>query len=358
MRSPVCEMFGTRTAIFGFTPFREVVVALGNAGGYGVLGASRRTPEVLDADLRWISENGGGHPFGVDIVYPATSAGDDLGAMRSTLPAEHVEFVNRLMDRFEIPKGSDPDRGDLYAAHRLTMANARAQTEVALAHDPSFVVSALGVPPPDIMDAIHAKGAFVGALVGSPKHALRQVEAGVDVIVAQGNEAGGHVGRISTMVLVPQVVDAVGDVPVLAAGGIGDGRQVAAAEALGAAGVWLGSILLTTVESQSAPVVKRKLLQATSDDTLVTKSFSGKSARVLRTPWFDAWESREAPSLLKAPLQGLLVSEAMTSMVENEHDLVTSPVGQIIGMVDKEESVGVVMDRLLAQYAAARTRVG
>src|SRR5262249_28553497 len=155
---------------------------------------------------------------------------------------------------------------------------------------------------------------LVAALSGKAEHARRHVARGVDIIIAQGYEAGGHTGEIASMVLVPEIVDAVGgDVPVLAAGGIGSGRQFVAAPALGAARVWLGSAWVTTEEwalPSDLPAMRAALLAATSSDTVRSRIYSGKPARLLKNRWTDAWSEPGAPDPLPMPLQNILVSEA------------------------------------------------
>lgn len=202
--------------------------------------------------------------------------------------------------------------------------------------------------------AARAKGVLLGALVGSPRHAERQIEAGTDILIAQGHEAGGHVGSMSTMTLVPQVVDAAGGRPVLAAGGIANGRQMAAALTLGAQGVWLGSVWLTTVESDLQTGLVDRLLAATSSDTIVSRSYSGKPARLLRTPWVEAWEEESTPSPLPTPLQGLLVRDAMTSAVEHGiTPVLGTPVGQVVGQLTRRETCAGVIGRLAEEFIDA-----
>ena len=162
--------------------------------------------------------------------------------------------------------------------------------DVAFAHPIRLVASALGAPRRQLIERAHAGGVLVAALAGRVEHAVRHRATGVDLIVAQGTEAGGHTGEVATMVLVPEVVDAVAPIPVLAAGGIGRGRQIAAAMALGAEGVWCGSVWLTTEEAETNPVVKQKFLAATSSDTVRSRSLTGKPARMLRSAWTDEWE--------------------------------------------------------------------
>src|SRR5207247_3518775 len=229
----------------------------------------------------------------------------DKAAFEAMIPERHRAFVEEVLERYRVPKlpaGEAPHEGLLAWTH----AGARSQVEIALAHPIRLLVNALGTPPRDVIDQVHARGVQVAAPCGSVEPALRHVEAGVDIIVAQGSEAGGHTGEIGTMVLIPDVVDAVAPTPVLAAGGIGRGRQIAAAMALGAEGVWCGSVWLTTEEAETMPAVKEKFLAATSRDTVRSRSLTGKPARMLRSAWTDEWERDDAPDPLPMPLQTAL----------------------------------------------------
>lgn len=356
MQTDVCKELGIEFPIFAFSHCRDVVAAVSKAGGMGVLGVSRHSPEELAVDLAWIKKEANGKPFGVDLIFPSKEA-PDTG--EDAIPAEHRRFVESLVERFDIQPPADEDSARLYSAHKLTTEHFVELARVSLQSDISLLVSALGTPPPDVIEACRAGGVKLGALVGNPRHAVRQIEAGMDILVAQGNEAGGHVGQVSTMVLVPQVVDVADGRPVLAAGGIADGRQVAAALALGAQGVWLGSLWLTTVESDIQPGLVDRLLAARSTDTSVSRSYSGKPVRLLRTPWVEAWESEGAPAPLPTPLQGLLVRDAMTSAVEHANDQVLgTPVGQIVGMMNKQETCGGAVNRLVEEFIGAHERFG
>jgi len=358
MRTPVCDLLGIEFPLFAFSHCRDVVAAVSATGGFGVLGASRHTPDELVTDLRWIEEHSRGNPFGLDLVFPSSYEGDDLEALTAQLPAAHVAFVRELQDRLGIPAPAEAEGSHAYSAHKLTMENARGLWEVAADGPIRLLVSALGPPPPDVLRQAKQRGIAIGGLVGKPSHAARHVDAGADLIVAQGSEAGGHVGEISTMVLVPQVVDAVGSIPVLAAGGIATGRQVAAALALGAQGAWMGSIWLTTTESEMRDGLRGALLKAESSDAIVSRCFSGKPVRLLRTAWVDAWEAPGAPTPLPTPLQGLLVRDAMTSMLE--HDIAgaaSTPVGQAVGLMTQTTSVANTMLRLVDEYIEAVGRL-
>jgi NAD(P)H-dependent flavin oxidoreductase YrpB (nitropropane dioxygenase family) len=354
MNIEVCERLGVDLPVFAFSHCRDVVAAVSRAGGFGVLGVSRHSAEELEVDLAWIAEQCAGKPFGVDLIFPASETNGQAPPADAGLPAEHVAFVESLAKRFNVPPPADQTSARLYSAHKLTNANFRDLAEVSFQADVRMLVSALGAPPPDVVAKCRAHDVAIGALVGSPRHARRQIEAGTDILIAQGNEAGGHVGTISTMVLVPQVVDAADGRPVLAAGGIVDGRQMAAAMALGAQGVWLGSAWLTTVESDLQPGLVDRLLASTSSDTVVSRSYSGKPARLLRTPWVETWESESAPKALPTPLQGRLVRDVMTSAVEHGiDDVLGTPVGQVVGMMRRRERCSDVINRLVEEFVDA-----
>jgi NAD(P)H-dependent flavin oxidoreductase YrpB (nitropropane dioxygenase family) len=365
MRTRVTDMFGLEFPIFAFSHCRDVVAAVSRAGGMGVLGALYFTPEELETELAWIDEHAGGRPYGVDVVMPASYAGADLGAdspedlverLRGMIPAGHRAFVDDLLARYDVPPltGTDPARVLL----GWTDATARPQVEVALRHPIALLANALGPPPADIVELAHARGVKVAALASTPRHAAKQVAVGVDVIVAQGTEAGGHTGDISTMVLIPQVVDAV-DVPVLAAGGIGTGRQMAAGMALGAEGVWTGSIWLTVEEADTPEMARRRILEATSRDTVRSRSWTGKPARLLKNEWTDAWESADSPGTLPMPLQFMLVSEALRRIGSSgAAELATFPAGQIIGVMNQVKPAKQVVFEMVEEYVEAMERLG
>jgi len=363
MRTPVAERFGLQVPIFAFSHCRDVVAAVSRAGGLGVLGALYFTPEELETELAWIDQHVDGKPYGVDVVMPASYTGAELAGadleaqLEQLIPAAHRDFVERTLDRFGVP----PLAGDAPRTHHLlgwTDATARPQVEVALAHPIALLANALGPPPADIVAMAHDRGVAVAALASTARHARKQVEVGVDIVVAQGTEAGGHTGEIATMVLVPEVVDAVAPTSVLAAGGIGRGRQMAAAMALGAEGVWTGSLWLTVAEADSSPVLREKLLAATSRDTVRSRSMTGKPARMLRTAWTDAWEGDGSPGTLPMPLQFMLTAEAFQRIQRAQNpELVGMPVGQIVGAMNQVRPVREVVYDLIQEYLAAVERL-
>ena len=345
MRTPITERLGIEFPIFAFSHCRDVVAAVTNAGGFGVLGALAYSPEQLEIELNWIDQHVDGRPYGVDFAMPVNYIGKGGGedasfeALDAMIPQQHRDFVDELLARHDVPELPPELEGGPVAAAGLNVdAMGPSQIEVCLAHPGvRMIVNALGPPPLYVIERAHEAGVLVGGLAGSKVHAERQVAIGVDVIVAQGTEAGGHCGEISTMVLVPEVVDAVGaEVPVLAAGGIATGRQMAAALALGAQGVWTGSMWLTVTEADTNPTALENMLAATSRDTVRSKAMTGKPARQLRTAWTDAWEGPDSPGTLPMPLQGILHQEAgrRTLRVGNR-ELVGFPVGQIVGRMNK-----------------------
>ncbi|MGH3877101.1 MAG: NAD(P)H-dependent flavin oxidoreductase [Actinophytocola sp.] len=372
MRTPVCDTFGIEHPIFGFTPSEHVAAAISRAGGLGVLGCVRfNDPADLDTALSWMDANTDGKPYGVDIVMPAKipteGTSTDLSAM---IPQGHKDFVERTLLGLGVPPLSgDPetDAGVLGWLHSV----ARSHVDVALSHRIALIANALGSPPVDVIERAHEHGVPVAALAGKAEHAARHVDNGVDLVVAQGYEAGGHTGEIASMVLVPEVVDAVGDrVPVLAAGGIGSGRQVLAALALGASGAWLGSYWLTTAEyrmggepnedlDNGPTTLQRALLKAGSSDTVRSRIYTGKPARLLRNRWTEAWAAADAPDPLPMPLQNLLVGEAHRRLMRaGDPDVVAMPVGQIVGRMNDVRPVAEVMAGLLAELEEARARLG
>jgi len=356
MRTPLCELFGIEYPIFAFTHCRDVVAAVSRAGGLGVLGAVGFSPEQLETELDWIDEHVNGMPYGVDTVMPQKSvdveganADEMLTQIRSMIDANHWRYVDELMDRFDLP--SLPEDDQPHGVLGWTDDVAHRHVDIALGHPITLIANALGSPPKDVIDQAHEHGVKVAALAGKAVHAQRHANNGVDIIVAQGYEAGGHTGEVSTMVLVPEVVDAVAPAPVLAAGGIGSGRQIAAALALGAQGVWLGSLWLTTAESSASPAVLEAYLDATSSDTVRSRCYTGKPARMLRNAWTDAWADPEGPGPLGMPLQNILTSEANARIARSgRKDLAFAPVGQIVGRMNEVRPVRDVMYQLVEEY--------
>jgi NAD(P)H-dependent flavin oxidoreductase YrpB (nitropropane dioxygenase family) len=365
MQTELSKQLGVEHAVFGFTPFPAVAAAISRAGGFGVLGAVRYTvPDDLDRDLDWLDAHVGGRPYGLDVVMPAkkveapegrTLTESDVEAM---IPEGHRRFVRDILAKYGVPEPAEGEASGWRITGWMEQV-ARAQLDVAFGHPIRLLANALGSPPADVVARAHDRGVLVAALAGSARHARKHREAGIDIVVAQGYEAGGHTGEIATMVLTPEVVDAVHPLPVLAAGGIGSGQQVAAALSLGAQGVWLGSVWLTTTEADlHAPALTRKLLAAGSGDTVRSRALTGKPARQLRTEWTDAWDDPAGPGTLPMPLQGLLVAEAVSRIQKYEVEpLLGTPVGQIVGRMSGERSVQAVFDDLTRGFERAVDRI-
>lgn len=360
MPKSLCRTIGIDTPVLAFSHCRDVVAAVSRAGGLGVLGGASMSPEDLDADLTWLDDNTGGRPYGVDLLFPAKSSGSDPGELAAAIPETHRAYVASLEEQFGIP----PRRGESGSTHLggmptemdhlMTHSNARASWENAKQHRVRLLASALGPPPADVREEARGLGMLVAGLVGDPRHVRHQLAADVDVVVAQGYEAAGHTGEVTTMVLVPQVVAAAGDVPVVAAGGIATGGQVVAALALGAQAVWTGSLWLATQESDQDPLVKAKIIAATAADTAKTTSYTGKPTRQLRTAWTEAWVGRDAPATLDSPVQQLLARDAIVSAFEHHvGSVMGSAAGQAVSLITAERTVAAVMDTLRSEMVDA-----
>lgn len=368
MKNELCELLGIEFPIFAFSHCRDVVAAVSKAGGLGVLGAVAYSPEQLELELQWIDKHVNGKPYGVDTVIPASYVGKDSGDMpkldlEAMVPEKHRAWIEELLARHgvpELPEGVDETETLL----GWSASGGRAHVEVALSHPIKLVANALGPPPADVIESAHAQDVVVAALCGSVRQAKLQKEAGVDIVIASGYEAGGHTGEIASMVLVPQVVDAVAPTPVLAAGGIGSGRQMAAAMMLGAAGVWTGSIWLTTRESDCVPALVDKMLDATSKDTIRSKCISGKPARQLVTTYTKAWEDEGSPGYLPMPLQWMATATATQrihrysqSHEPGSAELLGTPVGQVVGQMNQVKPAAKIIEEMVGEYVDAVERV-
>ncbi len=373
MKSGICDLLGCEFPLFAFSHCRDVVAEVSKAGGFGVLGAVGHTPESLEIDLNWIDAEVDGKPYGVDLIVP-TSIADKEGALtpedlEARIPPEHKLHVERILAENGIDTAGLWDR-EIRAdtGDAMRERGASRQLAVALEHPIRMVVNALGVPPPFMMEAAREKGIVVGALTGSREHAVKHIEAGVDVLVVSGTEAGGHCGEISTLVVVPEVLDTIAemgaDTLVLAAGGIVTGRQMAACMAMGAAGAWTGSVWLTTAEAETAPAVKEKMLAATSRQTVRSRSRTGKYTRQLRSPWTDAWQDKDAPEPLPMPLQGLVSGPALARIDKlaeagdpNAKRLATYWVGQGVGLMNSPVSARSVVYAFMEEFAESCDRL-
>ncbi len=374
MDSRICDMLGIEFPLVAFTHSRYVVAEVSKAGGFGVLGAANMTPEQLEAELTWIDENINGKPYGVDLIVPNKfiGKGDNTtpDGMIAMLPDAHKSFAEDILQAHDIDAEDIDDaarRETMVFADNLTLEGAKRHLDIAFSHPIKLIANALGVPPREMMEMGKRHGVAVAALVGAKSHAINQVQAGVDILVVAGSEAGGHCGAVSTMVLVPEIFEAIQnqcETPILAAGGIVTGRQMAACMAMGASGVWTGSVWLTTMEAETAPVVKEKMLAASSSDTVRARSRTGKHSRQLRSPWTDAWEQEDAPDPLAMPLQSLISEPALGKverLSEGGHkgaqDLATYWVGQGVGLMNAGQSVRNVVYDFKEDFLNAHERL-
>ncbi len=367
-------MLGCEFPIVAFSHCRDVVAAVSKAGGLGVLGVVGYTPAQLEIELDWIEKEIGDRPYGVDILVPVKFVGSDEGGFDASkidalIPDEHRRFVAALLAEHGVPPVPEerpeesPDEKKRQRPSTFQDDEQRELIEVAFGHRIKLVANALGPPPDWMIERGHEEGCIVAALAGKAEHARRHVEMGVDLVVAQGYEAGGHTGEIATMVLVPEVVDAVAPIPVLAAGGIASGRQLTAALALGAEGVWTGSVWLTTEEAETHPIVKQKFLAASSSDTRRSRSRTGKPARQLKSAWTEAWEDPENLSPLPMPLQIHLIQDAWKQIERTAHKspgaekLISYFVGQVVGSMNDIRSVRSVIEEMVQEYVDTMERL-
>ncbi len=324
MKSPICDMLGIEFPLLAFSHCRDVVAAVSRAGGFGVLGATAHSPETLERELKWIDDHADGKPYGIDVLIPeniSTAGEKDVTwkSLEARISPAHRDFTRNLLKKYGI---------------ELTTTN-------------------VADNQPQPFDAQRAL-----------ELAIRQVAAGVDILVAQGTEAGGHCGEVSTMVLVPEVIKAIKpirDVPVLAAGGIMTGRQMAACMAMGAAGAWTGSVWLATVESETTEIFREKMIAASSRDAIRSKGRTGKPARQLRSVWTDAWDrGPDSPGALPMPLQSIISRDAFNSIDRaaaagnaQARDLVSYFVGQGVGLIDSVKSAGAVVQEFKTEFLEA-----
>src|SRR6516165_1925314 len=368
MKSPICKMLGIEFPLLAFSHCRDVVAAVSRAGGFGVLGATVHSPETIERELKWIDDHVDGKPYGVDVLIPEniSTAGEKnvtWKSLEARIPQAHRDYTKNLLRKYDIEltttnvADNQPQPFDATRALELL--------DVSFRHPIRLIANALGVPPKEMIEmGKKHHGVPVAALVGAKEHALRQVASGVDILVVQGTEAGGHCGEVSTMVLVPEVIKAIKpirDVPVLAAGGIMTGRQMAACMAMGAAGAWTGSVWLATVESETSEIFREKMIAASSRDAVRSKGRTGKPARQLRSVWTDAWDrSPESPGALPMPLQSIISRDAFNSIDRaaaagnpKARDLVSYFVGQGVGLIDSVKSAGSVVQEFKEDFLEA-----
>ncbi len=373
MNSRICEMLDIEFPLVAFTHCRDVVVAVSKAGGCGVLGAVGMSPEQLEKELKWIDEHIDGKPYGVDVLIPNKMVGKDekfdADKLAKMIPQEYADFRTDVLENHGIdaPELRKIDTGGSSFAQNTQSDGAKALLDVAFKHPIKIIANALGVPPDWMIQMGKDNDCKVAALLGTAEHAINQVKAGVDILVVSGTEAGGHCGSVSTMVLIPEVHQAIqpyGDVPILAAGGIVTGKQMAAAMAMGASGAWCGSVWLTTIESEVEPVIKEKMVAANSSQTVRSRSRTGKHSRQLVTPWTQAWEAESAPEPLPMPLQPMVAEPALQKVNklaagghEGAQDLATYWVGQGVGLMNESISASDVVQDFKEDFINAYERL-
>ena len=373
MKSPICEMLEIEFPLVAFSHCRDVVVAVSKAGGCGVLGAVGMSPEQLEKELKWIDDHIDGKPYGVDVLIPNKMVGKDEKfdpeKLAKMIPQEYADFRADVLEKHGIdsPELREIDTAGSGFAENTQSDGAKALLNVAFNHPIKIIANALGVPPDWMIEMGKENNCKVAALLGTAKHAINQVKAGVDILVVSGTEAGGHCGSVSTMVLIPEVYEAIqpyGDVPILAAGGIVTGKQMAAAMAMGASGAWCGSVWLTTIESEVDPIVKEKMVAANSSQTVRSRSRTGKHSRQLVTPWTEAWESETAPEPLPMPLQPMVAEPALQKVNklaagghDGAKDLATYWVGQGVGLMNQSISASDVVQEFKEDFINAYERL-
>jgi NAD(P)H-dependent flavin oxidoreductase YrpB (nitropropane dioxygenase family) len=373
MKSPICEMLDIEFPLVAFSHCRDVVVAVSKAGGCGVLGAVGMSPEQLERELKWIDDHIDGKPYGVDVLIPNKMVGKDEKfnpeKLAKMIPQEYADFRTDVLENhgIEAPELREIDTAGSGFAENTQSDGAKALLDVAFNHPIKIIANALGVPPDWMIEMGKKNNCKVAALLGTAQHAINQVKAGVDILVVSGTEAGGHCGSVSTMVLIPEVHEAIqpyGDVPILAAGGIVTGKQMAAAMAMGASGAWCGSVWLTTIESEVEPVIKEKMVAANSSQTVRSRSRTGKHSRQLVTPWTEAWESESAPEPLPMPLQPMVAEPALQKVNklaagghEGAKDLATYWVGQGVGLMNQSISASDVVQEFKEDFVNAYERL-
>ena len=373
MKSPICEMLEIEFPLVAFSHCRDVVVAVSKAGGCGDLGAVGMSPEQLEKELKWIDDHIDGKPYGVDVLIPNKMVGKDEKfdpeKLAKMIPQEYADFRADVLEKHGIdsPELREIDTAGSGFAENTQSDGAKALLDVAFNHPIKIIANALGVPPDWMIEMGKENNCKVAALLGTAKHAINQVKAGVDILVVSGTEAGGHCGSVSTMVLIPEVYEAIqpyGDVPILAAGGIVTGKQMAAAMAMGASGAWCGSVWLTTIESEVDPIVKEKMVAANSSQTVRSRSRTGKHSRQLVTPWTEAWESETAPEPLPMPLQPMVAEPALQKVNklaagghDGAKDLATYWVGQGVGLMNQSISASDVVQEFKEDFINAYERL-
>lgn len=351
LRNALCDDLGADVPIFGFTHSVDAAIAVSLAGGIGIWGGTRSTPEEIEAALSKMANALGDRPHGIDLVIPnGMPERDNRDEIEAAIPEGHRAFIDDLREKYAVPNDGEPGMRS-----RFVRSEDMAREQVDVVMDSGATILALGIGSPEwVIGPAKDRGKTLVSLVGQPKHAVNAMRAGADILVAQGTDAGAHTGPVGTFSLVPQIVDAAGDLPVLAAGGVATGRHVAAALAMGAVGVWMGTAWLFCDEEHTDAQVMEKLIAAGSADAVISRADSGKTLRQIRTAWSDEWSSPDAPEPLKMPYQDILVGDLL-GQIERHHigPLQHSPAGQSVAFFDRRRTVASVMEQIVAETEAA-----
>jgi NAD(P)H-dependent flavin oxidoreductase YrpB (nitropropane dioxygenase family) len=349
LHNSICEEYGIKYPVFGFAHSINATIAITNAGGLGVFGGTRSTPEEIEEAMATIRAAVGDKPFGIDLVMPpGMPEHDNRDAIEAEIPADHRSFVNGIIKKYQVPAATKAGMRSRFV--RSTEMEDQ-QLDAVMSSSVDLFACGIGAPP-RAMDRARSLGKKTCALVGSPHHMQRAMQTGIDLVVAQGYDAGAHTGQIGTFSLIPQIVEAAEGLPVLAAGGVATGRHIAASLMLGAVGVWIGTAWLTTKEHEDhmSPLNQKKLLEAGAGDTVISRADSGKTLRQIRSAWSMEWSSDDAPAPLKMPYQDILVGDLLGAIDEHEIEALThSPAGQGIGWFNEVKSVDEVMQELVLE---------
>ena len=366
LRTALCDLLGIEYpfilagmgpvagGIVGPVATAELAAAVSNGGGLGVLGGSGYGPERLREEIdkiRGLTDK----PFGVDLLLPANYMGEAAkkpppADPRELVPVEVRDGLKAILADLDVPWLEAPP---VETETRPTLQGrgggmSDAQMEVVIEEKVPVFAAGLGSPAPWI-DRLHANGTVVLSLVGNVKNAERVAHAGVDAVVTQGTEAGGHTGRIGTLPLVTQAIEAIDPVPVIAAGGIGSGRGMAAMLAAGAAGVWVGTAFLVSEEANQPPAQLKRILAATEEDTKITRLYSGKTMRNIRNPLIDAWENSGIRALPMG-IQGIVIRDVAHSLRQaGREDLLMNAAGQIAGMLNEVRPASTIMEEIIGE---------
>jgi NAD(P)H-dependent flavin oxidoreductase YrpB (nitropropane dioxygenase family) len=354
-RPPICDTLGIRHPIFGFSHSIDVAVAIAGAGGFPVLGLARELPHEIPRMLAEVQQRMGDMPYGIDLMLPSkVPQAATIDELREALPPAHVAFVDTLRQRFEV---EPPRKPSFFTSQVRSEALFNEQIEAVLASNCRGVATAIGLRA-DLIQRARARGKLTFSLVGSVRHARKAIDMGVEVLVAQGYDAGGHTGPVGTLSLLPQVIAAAGGRPVLAAGGIATGEQVLGSIAMGAEGAWLGTLWMAARENHTPPGLLQRLVASGSEDTVITRAHSGKPCRVVRSEWIDAWSQPGAPEPLAMPMQQVLTGDVFASM--HEHDdarLIYEAAGQSVFAIAGETTIAAQMQELVAGMERAWGRL-